>query len=318
MLSTLSRLNRQGVLGNNKRLREYILPLNKRRYYPLVDSKHLTTKVLQDNNIPHPETLGLVQSVSQFKKLHPLLKEATSFVVKPSRGAMGNGIMIVEGIQWDEKRDDTILRTTRKDEISFQEFTYYLSLILSGVFSLDGTTDTVMFQQKINPHPALQNICHRGIADIRIILFHGFPVMSMMRLPSKESGGRGNLHQGAVGCGLRLKDGKITFVTQHNRRIFNHPDFPDVDLKDREVPYWESIINIAAQCGEVFPLAYLGVDIVVDPVLGPLVLEVNARPGLSIQIANQKGLVGPLKTVAGLDREGMSLAEKINFSRNNF
>ena len=37
-------------------------------------------------------------------------------------------------------------------------------------------------------------------------------------------------------------------------------------------------------------LGFLGVDIVLDKGKGPEVLEVNARPGLSIQICNKAGL----------------------------
>lgn len=35
---------------------------------------------------------------------------------------------------------------------------------------------------------------------------------------------------------------------------------------------------------------YFGIDIVVDASLGPSILELNARPGLSIQLATGRGL----------------------------
>ena len=41
---------------------------------------------------------------------------------------------------------------------------------------------------------------------------------------------------------------------------------------------------------DLAPLGYLGVDIVLDRELGPMMLELNARPGLAIQIANNQGL----------------------------
>jgi hypothetical protein len=37
-------------------------------------------------------------------------------------------------------------------------------------------------------------------------------------------------------------------------------------------------------------LRYIGVDIVIDAEQGPIILEANARPGLSIQLANRRGL----------------------------
>jgi hypothetical protein len=45
----------------------------------------------------------------------------------------------------------------------------------------------------------------------------------------------------------------------------------------------------------------MGVDIVLDQNLGPLILEMNARPGLAIQIANQAGLQTRLDKVEALD-----------------
>jgi glutathione synthase/RimK-type ligase-like ATP-grasp enzyme len=44
-------------------------------------------------------------------------------------------------------------------------------------------------------------------------------------------------------------------------------------------------------------LGYLGVDMVIDQERGPLLLELNARPGLQIQVANQKGLLKHLEFI---------------------
>jgi D-alanine-D-alanine ligase-like ATP-grasp enzyme len=44
-------------------------------------------------------------------------------------------------------------------------------------------------------------------------------------------------------------------------------------------------------------LGYLGVDVVLDRIRGPLLLEANARPGLAIQIANHAGLGARLAAV---------------------
>ena len=55
-------------------------------------------------------------------------------------------------------------------------------------------------------------------------------------------------------------------------------------------PYWNKILEISIQTAKYFPLNYLGVDIVIDQKLGPLIMEVNVRPGLGIQLANQMGM----------------------------
>ena len=44
----------------------------------------------------------------------------------------------------------------------------------------------------------------------------------------------------------------------------------------------------------------MGADIAIDRDHGPVFLELNARPGLSIQIANLDGLLGRLQRVEGL------------------
>ena len=49
-------------------------------------------------------------------------------------------------------------------------------------------------------------------------------------------------------------------------------------------------MRIAADCARAIPLGYMGVDIIWDEQRGPCVIEVNARPGLAIQLANRRGL----------------------------
>ena len=48
---------------------------------------------------------------------------------------------------------------------------------------------------------------------------------------------------------------------------------------------------LPAQYYQPTGLVYEGLDIVIDKVKGALVLELNARPGLNIQIANRAGLL---------------------------
>ena len=57
------------------------------------------------------------------------------------------------------------------------------------------------------------------------------------------------------------------------------------------------MLLMAARTFEMAGLGYLGVDLVIDHERGPLLLEMNARPGLAIQIANRAGLYGRLKCV---------------------
>jgi hypothetical protein len=81
-----------------------------------------------------------------------------------------------------------------------------------------------------------------------------------------------------------------------DKRIIEHPDF-GTPLAGLAIPRWDELLLLAARCQELAPLGYLGVDMVLDATLGPLVLELNARPGLGIQIANGRGLRGTLDAI---------------------
>ncbi|MDX1386548.1 MAG: sugar-transfer associated ATP-grasp domain-containing protein, partial [bacterium] len=152
-----------------------------------------------------------------------------------------------------------------------------------------------------------------GVPDIRVIVYLGYPVMAMIRLPTQASGGRANLHQGAVGAGINMNTGTITTAIFHNHLIERHPD-SQFSLKDLAVPHWRRLLTIAAECFEMAPLGYMGVDLVIDEELGPMILEMNARPGLSIQIANQRGLEGILRFFKTKIKPGLSGEERVELA----
>ena len=97
---------------------------------------------------------------------------------------------------------------------------------------------------------------------------------------------------------------------QHNRLIDTHPD-TGADLSRIEVPDWEQLLTLAARCYEATRLGYLGCDIVIDRNKGPLLLELNARPGLSIQIANAEGLLPRLRQIESLDSPFMTVQDRV-------
>ena len=70
------------------------------------------------------------------------------------------------------------------------------------------------------------------------------------------------------------------------------------DLKlELKVPFWREHLLIGAMAYDMTGLGYLGADIVLDKERGPMMLEINARPGLAIQIANGVGLRDRLKEI---------------------
>ena len=140
--------------------------------------------------------------------------------------------------------------------------------------------------------------------------------MAMLRCSTRESDGKANLHQGAVGVGIDMASGKALFAVQHDNPVTKHPD-TGYDFSELEIPHWEKMLTLSASCYEVTHLGYLGVDIVLDKNLGPLILELNARPGLAIQIANR---TGALKRFDMIDKQSdkADITERVTFSMNHF
>ena len=77
------------------------------------------------------------------------------------------------------------------------------------------------------------------------------------------------------------------------------------------VPSFARVLEIAVAATDVTGLGYVGADVVVDAQRGPVILELNARPGLAIQAANRAGLLPRLRAVGERLRAGATLAERI-------
>jgi len=105
----------------------------------------------------------------------------------------------------------------------------------------------------------------------------------------KRSGGAANLHAGGIGVGIDLETGRTSHAIQDDRPVDAHPDTRQ-PLAGIELPFWAEISSLGPPLNDLFGLGYLGADVVIDAQRGPLLLEVNARPGLSIQLANREGL----------------------------
>jgi alpha-L-glutamate ligase-like protein len=141
--------------------------------------------------------------------------------------------------------------------------------------------------------------------------------MSMVRLPTRGSRGKANLHQGAVGAGIDLATGITLDGVISTEVVTHHPDTTHA-IAGLRVPEWDTILDISARCYELTGLGYIGVDVVLDRDLGPLVLELNARPGLAIQIANRQGLLRRLKICDARADFQASPAERIDFAKREF
>jgi alpha-L-glutamate ligase-like protein len=310
-MTWMHKLKNIGLLGINKRNADYILPENARKYYPLVDDKYLTKKLAQSAGVPVPSLIGVIQIQRQVRSLPTMLGTNASFVVKPARGSGGEGIIVFTG------RVKNLYRRSNGYLMSQEDLTYHLSRVLSGVFSLGGHPDKVLIEERIEFAPVFDQVSYSGIPDIRVIVSHGVPVMAMVRLPTRMSDGKANLHQGAVGAGIDLGTGTTINAVWRNSLVTEHPD-TGVTVLGLEIPQWKDFLLMASKCFELAPLGYLGVDMVYDTHKGPTLLELNARPGLSIQIANGTGLESRLARVKLSKEELHSAEERVDFAMREF
>ncbi|MFO0807242.1 MAG: alpha-L-glutamate ligase-like protein [Gemmataceae bacterium] len=277
------RLREMGILGINRRNAACILDHNPRAAYPIVDDKLRLHRLCATVGVPTPAIYTVIQRYSELSQLPDRLAGYDDFVVKPNRGSGGRGILVVVG------RDGNRFQRVNRSWLDFDDMRRHVADTLSGLYSLGGRPDTALVQQRVRVHPALSAISFQGVPDVRVIVYRGQPAMAMLRLPTRKSGGRANLHQGGIGVGIDLASGTTHHAVRSNRFIASHPD-TEASLIGVRVPAWDDILAMACRVASAVGLGYLGVDIVIDATNGPLLLEANARPGLAIQIANATGL----------------------------
>ena len=293
-----------GILGINQRNADYTLRVNPRKFYLLVDDKLFTKQLAIKNGIKVPQLYQLIKYHHEIPTILNTADKYKKFVVKPAKGCAGEGILVIVG----QKREN--FEKANGQLISSGDLLHYISGILSGLYSLGGQDDHALVEYKVENLPIFDQIAYQGVPDIRIIIYLGVPVMAMLRLPTKESKGKANLHQGAVGVGIDLVTGITLQGVYHDRIVRYHPDTATPFTKIL-IPFWEEILWIASKAYDMTKLGYIGVDVVIDRDNGPMVLEFNARPGLSIQIANQCGLIPRLEAVEQHYKEGLKIEERI-------
>lgn len=282
------------ILGLNARTQLFSYPYNTSRGKAIADSKIQTDKILTKEGIPHPQIFKKFIKSSDVDDFDWNLPDR--FVLKPSRGMGGEGIMVIkkkapEGRAWI---------TSQKEKVTVDDLKLHIMDILEGAYSIGNVPDVAFIQEYVGRHKAFRKYAFRGTPDIRVIVFNKVPVMAMLRLPTRESGGRANLHQGAIGVGIDITTGITTKAILNGKFIHTKPD-TDRKLHGIKIPNWNEILEIAVKTQIASGLGYVGVDIVLHPEKGPMVLELNEEPGLTIQLANGTGLRKRLERIEDLE-----------------
>lgn len=302
------RLRRLGIMGLNERNADFILPYNPRRHYPLVDNKCLTKSLALNAGIPVPKLYGTVEIVHQIEQLPHLLAPYDDFVIKPAHGTGGEGILIIGG------RHDGRYRKASGALTDDEDLGHHVSNILGGMYSLGGLPDSALIEYRVKFDPAFEHISFQGVPDIRTLVFRGVPVLAMIRLPTRVSDGKANLHQGAIGAGIDIATGRTFSGVWHETPVDLHPDTGGT-LSGLDIPHWDDILAMTARCHDLVNLGFIGVDIVLDEDSGPLMLEINARPGLSIQLANRIGLSSRLRRIEKMRSIPEAIPERVELAK---
>jgi alpha-L-glutamate ligase-like protein len=296
------------ILGMNARNFLYVNKYNTKRAKQIADDKLETKRVLLAAGIP---TANLFATFSSPRAIRRFNWKSVSgdFVLKPARGYGGEGIMVVRN--WNGVEGVSLHGVG----ITIHAIESKIFDILDGAYSLDNLPDRAFLEERVIVQNSFHKISAGGVPDIRIIVCHRVPIMAMLRLPTYESGGRANLHMGALGIGIDLRTGITTKCILHDANLIYIPGTNKTKAHGIKIPFWDELLKIAVRAQEVSLLGYAGVDIVIDETRGSLVLEVNARPGLTIQLANGESLRTRLERVAGLDiktaEKGIDLAREL-------
>ena len=282
------------ILGRNARYQLYSMIYNSAKGKSIAASKIRTKRYLKKEGIPIPEIFAI------FKKPQDILgfdwsKLPSSFVLKPNKGLGGNGIIIVK--KKSEDGDGWI--TTLGKKVKEEDLKLHILDILEGAFSISNVPDIAYIEEFVGRHKAFRKYAYRGTPDIRVIVFNKVPVMAMLRLPTKESKGRANLHQGAIAVGIDIATGITTKAIWHDKQIHHKPGTKR-KLHGIKIPSWTKVLRLAVDSGGSIDLNLYGSDIILHPDKGPMVLEINYMPGLSIQLANEAGLRKRLEKVEDL------------------
>ena len=314
MFGAAKKLRAAGVLGLNERNADFIMRLNPRRLYPRVDDKSITKDLALQAGMAVPALYGVIRNQGEVRRFGEIVETRESFVVKPAQGSGGDGILVVTG---RSKRKRDCFRLSSGTIISKAEIEHHLSNIVGGQYSLSGNPDKALIEYCVRFDPTFSEVSYQGVPDIRVIVYQGYPAMAMVRLPTRASDGKANLHQGAVGAGVCMSSGETLTGVLDNDLVDEHPDTGAL-ISGLRIPQWDFILQSSARGYDVTGLGYLGVDMVIDRDKGPLILEMNARPGLNIQIANCTGLARRIDRIDEIFDADASPEERASICRREF
>lgn len=297
----------KSILGMNARNFLYIRKYNSSNAKRIADDKLATKEILLKHHLPTPKLLAAFYHIDEIKNFNWELP-ADGFAIKPARGYGGGGILAIKS--WDGE----VATAVSGETYTKKQLQSHLLDIFDGAYSLQFLPDKAYIEALVTPSEFFTKLNARGIPDIRVIVFHKVPIMAMLRLPTKQSGSKANLHLGALGVGIDIRSG-ITTHALFKDRLTKYLPGTGTKIVGVTLPKWQDILLLASRAATASKLGYAGVDIVLDEKEGPLVLEVNARPGLAIQNVNLDSLRTRLERVEDMKistpERGLEVAQSL-------
>ncbi len=298
----------RNVLGIDARDLLYV-PKNSKQAVYLADSKLASKRVLKENKLPSSRVFAVIHNRQELIDFD-WASLPDSFVLKPNRGMGGAGIIVA----FRKKGDYWLCAGGR--QVDLEGLKTHIVNIFDGLFSLFHQKDIAFFEERISIDNYLKQFSYKGIPDIRIWLYNYVPVMAMLRLPSVASGGKANLAQGGIGVGLDLGTGQGLHAIVKGNQVIDTIKIrkSELSIHSIRIPKWKKILKLSIETAKACKIKFTGLDVAIDKKIGPLILEVNARPGLEIQNANMAPLKERLQRVANLKKMTTEKALNIGIS----
>lgn len=259
-------------------------------------SKLKTKQLLEEHKIPTAKVYHVFASRTDLE--HVLWDQIpTPFVIKPASGSAGKGVIIIK----EKKENEEVWLNQDGKELSKLDIDLHTANILDGEFTTWGSSNEAIVEEMIVSHPTLAKYAYHGTPDVRVIVFNSVPIMAMTRIPTKESEGKANLDKGAIGLGIDIATGITTHGVRGKGEHITH--FPDSKKKVNgiKIPFWNEVLATAVQAATAAGFVFMGADIFIHPDKGPMIVELNGFPGLSIQLCNRAGLKRRLERVEGIE-----------------
>lgn len=282
------------ILGMNARNQLYT-GLNSSKSIAFTKSKFATKALLNNKGIPTAQIYDVFASIEDIKKFNWDCLNG-NFVIKPSNGNAGKGVVAFR------KRVDKQLAWISVVGIKWtiEDITLHCLDILDGQYSTYGNNHQVIVEDRVPIHRKLLKYTYKGTPDVRVIVYNHIPIMALLRLPTEKSEGRANQSQGAIGVGIDMATGVTTHAVADFDKFITYLPGSKRKLNGIKLPYWSKTLRMAVEAADAAGLTYCGIDLFLHEDRGPMVVELNANPGLSIQIPNRAGLRRRLERVEGL------------------